>query len=48
MTADTRSTLAAKPGRYRWRVCAMPLAATTLNDSDRQLLGVPAQLGEPQ
>ena len=27
-------------GRYRWRVCAMLLAATTINDIDRQVLGV--------
>jgi ACS family hexuronate transporter-like MFS transporter len=31
----------AKPaGRYRWRVCAMLLAATTINYIDRQVLGV--------
>lgn len=29
-------------GRYRWRVCAMLLAATTLNYIDRQVLGVVA------
>jgi len=27
-------------GRYRWRVCALLLAATTLNYIDRQVLGV--------
>jgi len=27
-------------GRYRWRVCAMLLAATTINYVDRQVLGV--------
>lgn len=27
-------------GRYRWRVCAMLLAATTINYTDRQVLGV--------
>ena len=27
-------------GRYRWRVCAMLLAATTINYIDRQVLGV--------
>ena len=31
---------AAKPGNYRWRVCAMLLAATTINYVDRQVLGV--------
>lgn len=32
---------AAKPvGRFRWRVCAMLLAATTINYIDRQVLGV--------
>ena len=29
-----------KIGRYRWRVCALLLAATTLNYIDRQVLGV--------
>jgi ACS family hexuronate transporter-like MFS transporter len=29
-----------KTGRYRWRVCALLLAATTLNYIDRQVLGV--------
>ncbi|WP_024891915.1 MFS transporter [Luteimonas huabeiensis] len=27
-------------GRYRWRICAMLLAATTINYVDRQVLGV--------
>lgn len=31
---------ATKPGRYRWRVCAMLLFATTINYVDRQVLGV--------
>ena len=31
---------AAKIGLYRWRVCAMLLAATTINYIDRQVLGV--------
>jgi MFS transporter, ACS family, hexuronate transporter len=30
----------AKIARYRWRVCAMLLAATTINYIDRQVLGV--------
>ncbi|KRG68515.1 membrane protein [Pseudoxanthomonas dokdonensis] len=34
------STPPANPGRYRWRVCAMLLAATTINYMDRQVLGV--------
>ncbi|WP_101924989.1 MULTISPECIES: MFS transporter [Luteimonas] len=34
------STPAAKIGMYRWRVCAMLLAATTINYIDRQVLGV--------
>ena len=34
------STLGAKVGMYRWRVCAMLLAATTINYIDRQVLGV--------
>ncbi len=32
--------LGAKVGRYRWRVCAMLLAATTINYIDRQVFGV--------
>ncbi|RDS85273.1 MFS transporter [Dyella psychrodurans] len=32
--------LTAKLGTYRWRVCAMLLAATTINYIDRQVLGV--------
>ncbi len=28
------------PGRYRWRICALLFAATTLNYVDRQVLGV--------
>jgi len=28
------------PGRYRWRICALLLAATTINYIDRQVLGV--------
>jgi MFS transporter, ACS family, hexuronate transporter len=31
---------AAKVGRYRWRICALLFAATTLNYLDRQVLGV--------
>jgi ACS family hexuronate transporter-like MFS transporter len=31
---------ATRPGRYRWRVCALLLAATTINYVDRQVLGV--------
>ena len=34
------ATAAARPGRYRWRVCALLLAATTINYVDRQVLGV--------
>lgn len=30
----------AKAGNYRWRVCAMLLLATTINYTDRQVLGV--------
>jgi ACS family hexuronate transporter-like MFS transporter len=28
------------PGRYRWRICALLFAATTINYMDRQVLGV--------
>lgn len=31
---------APRVGRYRWRICAMLLAATTINYIDRQVLGV--------
>ncbi len=31
---------APRVGRYRWRVCAMLLFATTINYVDRQVLGV--------
>ena len=36
----TVATPAGKVGRYRWRVCAMLLFATTINYVDRQVLGV--------
>ncbi len=35
-------TTTAQNSVYRWRVCALLLAATTINDIDRQVLGVPA------
>lgn len=35
-------------GRYRWRVCAMLLAATTINYIDRQVLGVLAPFLQQQ
>lgn len=31
---------ASKPGRYRWRICALLFFATTINYVDRQVLGV--------
>jgi len=34
------ATASTPAGRYRWRVCAMLLAATTINYVDRQVLGV--------
>ena len=34
------SASVARIGRYRWRICAMLLAATTINYIDRQVLGV--------
>jgi ACS family hexuronate transporter-like MFS transporter len=44
MSATTPSpdtaAAATRPGRYRWRVCALLLAATTINYVDRQVLGV--------
>lgn len=39
--ATSNSAASAAPvGRYRWRICAMLLAATTINYIDRQVLGV--------
>ncbi|MFT4249550.1 MAG: MFS transporter [Pseudomonas sp.] len=40
MAAVRSSETSARVGRYRWRVCAMLLAATTINYIDRQVLGV--------
>ena len=34
------TAVATPGGRYRWRICAMLLAATTINYIDRQVLGV--------
>ena len=39
-SSTATSTLQGNIGRYRWRVCAMLLAATTINYIDRQVLGV--------
>lgn len=40
MDATRTESLPAKIGGYRWRVCALLLAATTINYIDRQVLGV--------
>jgi ACS family hexuronate transporter-like MFS transporter len=37
---DNATTPLAKVGNYRWRICAMLLAATTISYIDRQVLGV--------
>lgn len=37
---STAAPTVARVGNYRWRVCAMLLAATTINYVDRQVLGV--------
>jgi ACS family hexuronate transporter-like MFS transporter len=37
---ENTSAVAASVGRYRWRICALLFAATTLNYIDRQVLGV--------
>ena len=37
---DAPSAPAARAGNYRWRVCAMLLAATTINYVDRQVIGI--------
>lgn len=41
---NTQALPATRIGRYRWRICAMLLAATTINYIDRQVLGVLAPL----
>nr|WP_298727775.1 MFS transporter [uncultured Steroidobacter sp.] len=38
--AAASTTSASTTGRYRWRICALLLAATTINYIDRQVLGV--------
>jgi ACS family hexuronate transporter-like MFS transporter len=43
-TTDAREAPTGRIGRYRWRICAMLLAATTINYIDRQVLGVLAPL----
>jgi MFS transporter, ACS family, hexuronate transporter len=50
MNHAVEATLApnAKPGMYRWRICAMLLAATTINYTDRQVLGVLAPFLQEQ
>lgn len=40
MSSQPATTTLEKVGKYRWRVCAMLLAATTINYIDRQVLGV--------
>lgn len=40
MSAAEATAPARAGGRYRWRICAMLLAATTINYIDRQVLGV--------
>lgn len=39
-TAGGTALPATRVGRYRWRICALLFAATTLNYVDRQVLGV--------
>lgn len=41
-------TASVKLGRVRWRVCALLLAATTINYVDRQVLGVLAPFLQTQ
>jgi ACS family hexuronate transporter-like MFS transporter len=38
--AQTASSVTARVGYYRWRICALLFAATTINYIDRQVLGV--------
>ena len=37
--AEPAAVAGARVGRYRWRICALLFAATTLNYVDRQVLG---------
>ena len=39
-TGEHLNTLAAQVGRFRWRICALLFAATTINYVDRGVLGV--------
>jgi len=43
--ADAALSPARPGGRYRWRICAMLLAATTISYIDRQVLGVLGVIG---
>jgi len=40
MVSRDASTVNNAAGRYRWRICALLFAGTTLNYMDRQVLGV--------
>src|SRR5262245_64005703 len=40
LTREAAAAHVGSPGRYRWRICALLLAATTINYIDRQVLGV--------
>src|SRR5690242_3135069 len=40
LNASTPGNVAARVGRYRWRICALLFFVTTLNYIDRQVLGV--------
>jgi ACS family hexuronate transporter-like MFS transporter len=46
--ASMSSSPVAQVGRYRWRVCMMLLLATTINYTDRQVLGVLAPFLQQQ
>jgi ACS family hexuronate transporter-like MFS transporter len=39
-SAESADALVSRVGRYRWRICALLFAATTVNYIDRQVLGV--------
>src|ERR1700735_5143352 len=39
-SSTAQSAMQSAPGNYRWRICALLFAATTINYIDRQALGV--------
>ena len=40
LASSQTAVVTARVGRYRWAICALLLAATTINYMDRQLIGI--------